>query len=114
MDRDEEYSTDGSFGFNFESAIMHEIGHSLGLMHSNVYNAVMNPDYAMSAKGTNIQLTYDDIEGIQELYGELMRSSILQLFFFYNIRKTNENFCILLLFSFLPLRTILDLFSVSC
>ena len=69
MDGDEDFSTDGSFGFNFESAIMHEIGHSLGLMHVYGYNAIMNPDYAMSAKGVDIQLHLDDIDGIQALYG---------------------------------------------
>ena len=72
MDGEEDFSTDGSFGFNFESAILHEIGHSLGLMHSDVHDAVMNPNHAMSAKGTDIKLHIDDITGIQELYGKLI------------------------------------------
>ena len=74
MDGDEEFSSDGSFGFNFESAIMHEIGHSLGLMHSSVDGAIMNPNYAMGAKGRNIELHIDDIQGVQELYGVLISS----------------------------------------
>ena len=70
LDIEEIFSTDGSYGYNFESTIMHEIGHSLGLMHTFGYNAIMNPDYAMSAKGTNLKLRRDDIDGIQVLYGK--------------------------------------------
>lgn len=46
---------------------LHEFGHSLGLEHSNVRESVMYPWY----KGffENIELTSDDIRGIQALYG---------------------------------------------
>jgi len=69
LDIEEIFSTDGSYGFNFESTILHEIGHSLGLMHTYQRNAIMNPDFAMSAKGMNLKLHRDDINGIQVLYG---------------------------------------------
>lgn len=57
-----------SEGFDFQSVAVHEIGHSLGLAHSFVYNAIMYPYY----KGTTPpQLDYDDILGMYQLYSEL-------------------------------------------
>ncbi len=49
-----------------ETAI-HEIGHGLGLGHSEDTNAIMFPSYDTSF--TKIQLGQDDINGIQQLYG---------------------------------------------
>ncbi|XP_065062217.1 matrix metalloproteinase-16-like [Rhopilema esculentum] len=69
LDVDEKFSADGRSGFNFGSTIMHEIGHSLGLLHSNHYYSIMHPEYAMKAEGDYIPLTVDDIEGIQSIYG---------------------------------------------
>ena len=70
LDVDEKFSADGRSGFNFGSTIMHEIGHSLGLLHSNNYYSIMHPEYAMKAEGDYIPLTVDDIEGIQSIYGK--------------------------------------------
>ena len=55
-------------GINLDWVAVHEFGHSLGLEHSNVRESIMYPWY----KGykANIELTYDDIQGIQALYGE--------------------------------------------
>ena len=44
---------------------MHEIGHSLGLMHSDVYSAVMWP---IARVGKPV-MDQDDIDGINALYG---------------------------------------------
>ena len=46
---------------------MHELGHSLGLGHSDVEEAIMAPFY----RGYNPDFTLDkdDIEGIRYLYG---------------------------------------------
>lgn len=49
--------------------LTHEIGHSLGLSHTNVYPAIMYPFYFESDDG-NLDLYEDDINGIQFLYGE--------------------------------------------
>lgn len=46
---------------------VHEIGHSLGMKHSSVKDAVMGPVYKTSA---TVELTDDDIRGVQSLYGE--------------------------------------------
>jgi hypothetical protein len=46
------------------TVVMHEVGHSLGLDHTNDTNALMYPEYT-GPKG----LGGDDIAGIQSLYG---------------------------------------------
>ena len=45
-----------------------ELGHSLGLSHSDVKSALMAPFYR--GYEANIRLDEDDIKGIQALYGE--------------------------------------------
>lgn len=71
---DNEYWTAGSEdGLNLFQVATHEIGHSLGLGHSDDRNAVMKPvtqDY-----NPNFALHRDDIEGIQVIY----------LFFFFTM-----------------------------
>ncbi|KAJ8775055.1 hypothetical protein K2173_020059 [Erythroxylum novogranatense] len=53
--------------FDLESVALHEIGHLLGLGHSQVQGAVMWPNIP---SGTTLrQLQNDDIQGIRALYG---------------------------------------------
>lgn len=65
FDWEEDWRTDGTGGYDFESVVLHELGHSLGLDHSPVSDSVMYPYYT----GIIRALTADDIAGMQELYG---------------------------------------------
>ncbi|GLU01503.1 hypothetical protein SLE2022_188100 [Rubroshorea leprosula] len=66
-DADESWSTNpGVSEFDLESVAVHEIGHLLGLAHSQDRNATM---YRSIARGTiKRDLAKDDIDGIRALY----------------------------------------------
>lgn len=55
-------------GYNLFQIAVHEIGHSLGLGHTNVQSAIMAPFY--KAYDPNVKLDLDDIQGIQRIYGK--------------------------------------------
>ncbi|KAE8627630.1 hypothetical protein XENTR_v10007074 [Xenopus tropicalis] len=67
FDADETW-TSGSAGTNLFLVAAHELGHSLGLDHSNDPNALMYPTYHYTNPNT-FQLSEDDIKGIHSLYG---------------------------------------------
>ncbi|KFW73802.1 Interstitial collagenase [Phalacrocorax carbo] len=54
-------------GYNLFLVAAHELGHSLGLGHSNVFGALMYPIY-MARDTRDYRLPQDDIDGIQALY----------------------------------------------
>ncbi|XP_073405722.1 stromelysin-2-like [Dendrobates tinctorius] len=68
LDNDEKWSINEKKGVNLLQAAAHELGHSLGLDHSTISEALMAPTY----KGYKplFQLHQDDIEAIQALYGK--------------------------------------------
>lgn len=67
MDADENYTSHSKSGLNLLQILTHELGHTLGLRHSNNSNAVMAPYYKPYTP--DFKLSIDDIQGIQELYG---------------------------------------------
>lgn len=52
-------------GFDLFYVLTHEMGHALGLSHTNVPNSLMNPFYTEAYNGPQA----DDIAGMQALYG---------------------------------------------
>ena len=48
--------------------VVHELGHSLGLGHSDVQDAIMAPYYA--GYKPQLRLHQNDIERIQKIYGQ--------------------------------------------
>lgn len=65
FDEDEEFAASADDGIHLGAVAIHEIGHLLGLGHSDDSQAIMFPTYDPS----NLTLGDDDVAGIQELYG---------------------------------------------
>ncbi|XP_025933679.1 stromelysin-1-like [Apteryx rowi] len=74
FDEDENWTKFTTYnGYNLFLVAAHELGHSLGLGHSNVFGALMYPVY-MARDTRNYRLPQDDIDGIQSLYGPPRKS----------------------------------------
>ncbi|XP_029770527.1 interstitial collagenase [Suricata suricatta] len=65
FDEDEKWTSDFN-DYNLHRVAAHEFGHSLGLAHSTDIGALMYPTYIYTDE---VQLSQDDIDGIQAIYG---------------------------------------------
>ena len=65
FDDDEQWVDSNSQDVDLETVAAHEIGHTLGLAHSDDPQALMFPSYS----GPHRSLSQDDIAGIQSIYG---------------------------------------------
>eukprot|EP00794_Sanderia_malayensis_P009338 gene9338-10323_t len=62
------FAISSSEGKNLAWITLHELGHSIGMLHSGEKDSVMYP-YYRGYNGVENQLHKDDIKGAQELYG---------------------------------------------
>lgn len=79
FDSDEDWKLGwGGGGFNVYQVLTHELGHALGLDHSDVPDSLMNPYYTEDFMGPQA----DDIAGMQYIYGPVPEPSAWALFGF--------------------------------
>jgi len=74
FDEEEDWTVNSYRGTSLLMTAAHELGHSLGLSHSNVPESLMTPFYRGFVP--DLDLHGDDVEGIQQLYGVKTRDSV--------------------------------------
>ena len=72
------------------SVAIHEIGHNLGLDHSNVGGSIMYPFITEGVTG----LHEDDVNGVQRLYGRPESSTAGSKINYVHYLVFKDNFCL--------------------
>lgn len=70
-----EFDLENWRNYSFKSVALHEVGHTVGLLHSQVVEAVMYSFYSEA----KIKLTQDDTEGANKLYN--IKSNLIRCFY---------------------------------
>ena len=91
FDEAEQFTDRSHDGTNLLYVAVHEIGHNLGLRHSNVRDAIIYPTYLGYKE--NLKLHSDDIAGIQSLYGK-MRCRIQFNSILFNLHEYYREGCV--------------------
>ena len=78
FDDDEQWASDDDRGTSLLQTAVHEIGHSLGLSHSNVKQAIMYAFMTNSVSNRNFKLHSDDVAGIQARMFSPLQATIME------------------------------------
>ncbi|MBX7134316.1 MAG: matrixin family metalloprotease [Fimbriimonadaceae bacterium] len=70
---DDPFDDDDGVDYDLHTVLLHEVGHALGLGHSDVVGSVMGASY----DGGKRTLSADDIEGITHIYGPVPEPATL-------------------------------------
>ena len=94
FDEDELWEINLTTGIRLDLVALHELGHALGLDHSDDPNAIMYPFYNQNATAVPKE---DDINGIRSLYGEAraIGGDVIAYFTFNDAGLTAEDFTML-------------------
>ena len=93
FDDDELWEITVTSGFSLEFVALHELGHSLGMGHSDDPLAVMFPFYHDDVN----TLQQDDIDGIRTLYGQATKAAVTGIACYFSFEDgglSAENFTI--------------------
>ena len=69
LDSAEEWTENTDNGINLRLVTAHEMGHAIGLYHSNLAEALMYPAYTGYVSERDFRLPSDDSQGAIALYG---------------------------------------------